>query len=128
MFEQAFKNLDNALHKDSGCSTELDYIEQTSRVMFLKYLDDFEADREASTRLNVDRYQRIWSNEYAWTTWAAPKTQESNLDYKKELTGDELKDFVDLKLFPYLKRFKNTADHANFSSVSLVINQCSSRQ
>jgi len=113
MFEQAFKNLDTALRKDSGCSTELDYNEQTSWVLFLKYLDDFEADREASARLNGERYQRILSNEYAWTTWAAPKTQEDKPDYNKALTGDDLKEFVDYKLFPYLKRFKNSAEHAD---------------
>ena len=48
MFEATFKNLDNALRKDDGCSTEMDYIEQTSWVLFLKYLDDYEADREAT--------------------------------------------------------------------------------
>jgi type I restriction enzyme M protein len=45
MFEQAFKNLDDELRKDSGCSTELDYIDQTSWVLFLKYLDDLETER-----------------------------------------------------------------------------------
>ena len=40
MFEQSFKNIDNELHKDAGCSTEMDYIEQTSWVLFLKYLED----------------------------------------------------------------------------------------
>ena len=113
MFEQAFRNLDSALRKDSGCSTELDYIEQTSWVLFLKYLDDFEADREASAMLNGQRYNRILSDEYAWTSWAAPKTQDGKLDYNKALTGDDLKEFVDYKLFPYLKRFKNSAEHAD---------------
>ena len=113
MFEQAFRNLDNALHKDSGCSTELDYIEQTSWVLFLKYLDDFEADREASAKLNGERYKRILSNEYSWSSWAMPKTQDGKLDYSKALTGEDLKEFVDLKLFPYLKSFKNSAEHAD---------------
>ena len=30
MFEQAFKNIENVLHKDAGCSSELDYTGQTS--------------------------------------------------------------------------------------------------
>ncbi|HOD41821.1 MAG TPA: hypothetical protein PKL57_14775 [Candidatus Wallbacteria bacterium] len=30
MFEQAFKNIDDILHKDAGCGSELDYVEQTS--------------------------------------------------------------------------------------------------
>lgn len=42
MFEQAFKNIDDILHKDAGCSSELDYTEQTSWMLFLKYLDDLE--------------------------------------------------------------------------------------
>lgn len=42
MFEQTFKNIDDILHKDAGCGSELDYVEQTSWVLFLKYLDDLE--------------------------------------------------------------------------------------
>ena len=42
MFEQAFKNIDDILHKDAGCGSELDYVEQTSWVLFLKYLEDLE--------------------------------------------------------------------------------------
>ncbi len=45
MFEQTFKNIDDILHKDAGCSSELDYVEQTSWVLFLKYLDDLEKDK-----------------------------------------------------------------------------------
>jgi type I restriction enzyme M protein len=41
MFETTFRNLDDTLRKDDGCSTEMDYIEQTSWVLFLKYLGDF---------------------------------------------------------------------------------------
>src|SRR4051812_42160601 len=29
MFEQAFRNIDDALRKEAGCTTELDYTEQT---------------------------------------------------------------------------------------------------
>jgi hypothetical protein len=37
MFEQTFKNIDDILHKDAGCGSELDYVEQTSWILFLKY-------------------------------------------------------------------------------------------
>lgn len=110
MFETTFRNLDDTLRKDAGCSSELDYIEQTSWVLFLKYLDDFEADREASAQLNGEKYQRILSDDYAWTTWAVPKTADGKIDYNIALTGDDLKEFVDGKLFPYLKSFKASAD------------------
>jgi type I restriction enzyme M protein len=52
MYQAAFKNIDDTLRKDAGCSSELDYIEQTSWVLFLKYLDDFETDRETAAELN----------------------------------------------------------------------------
>src|SRR5262245_35248134 len=45
MFEQAFKNIDDVLWKEAGCTTELDYTEQTSWLLFLKYLDDLEQDK-----------------------------------------------------------------------------------
>ena len=46
MFEQTFKNIDNILWKDAGCSTELDYAEQSSWILFLKWLDDYEKEKE----------------------------------------------------------------------------------
>jgi hypothetical protein len=36
MFEQAFKNIDDVLRKEAGCTTELDHTEQTSWVLFLR--------------------------------------------------------------------------------------------
>lgn len=42
MFEQTFKNIDDILHKDAGCTSELDYTEQSSWLLFLKYLDALE--------------------------------------------------------------------------------------
>lgn len=113
MFELAFRNLDDTLRKDAGCSSELDYIEATSWLLFLKYLDDFENDREASAKLNGETYTRLISPEFKWTKWAAPKTAEGKIDYSSALTGDDLKDFVDNKLFPYLKNFRINADSAD---------------
>jgi type I restriction enzyme M protein len=43
MFEPAFKNIDDVLWKDAGCTSELDYTEQTSWLLFLKYLAALEA-------------------------------------------------------------------------------------
>ena len=34
MFEQAFKNIDDILRNEAGCTTELDYTEQTSWLLF----------------------------------------------------------------------------------------------
>ncbi|MFA6175414.1 MAG: N-6 DNA methylase [Phycisphaerae bacterium] len=106
MFEQTFKNIDDVLWKDAGCSNELDYVEQTSWILFLKYLDDFEEDKNIAAELAGKPYTNIISKEYRWNVWAAPKGKDGKIDHNKVLTGDDLKDFVDHKLFPYLKKFK----------------------
>ena len=59
MFEQTFKNIDDILHKDAGCSSELDYVEQTSWVLFLKYLDDLERDRRTKAELSGKTYEDL---------------------------------------------------------------------
>jgi type I restriction enzyme M protein len=110
MFEQAFKNLDDELRKDSGCSTELDYIEQTSWVLFLKYLDDLETERESYAKLKGEKYKRILKKEFSWSVWAAPKTSGGKLDFNKALDGDDLNDFANQKLIPYLKTFKSSSE------------------
>ena len=53
MFEQAFKNIDDVLWKEAGCTTELDYTEQSSWLLFLKYLDNLEAEAMSQTQLKV---------------------------------------------------------------------------
>jgi type I restriction enzyme M protein len=111
LFEQTFKNIDDKLWKDAGCSSELDYVEQTSWILFLKYLDDLEKDRKDAAELAGREYTPIIAKEFKWEVWAAPKNGDGKLDYHKAMTGDDLIDFVDGKLFPYLKKFKATAEH-----------------
>lgn len=71
MFEQTFKNIDDILHKDAGCGSELDYIEQTSWVLFLKYLDDLEQDRKTIATLSAKTYVPLIKEEFSWKMWAA---------------------------------------------------------
>lgn len=113
MFEQTFKNIDDILRKDAGCSSELDYVEQTSWILFLKYLDDLENDKKDAAELSSSTYTAIISPEYKWETWAAPKDEDKKIDHNKALTGEDLKEFVNLKLFPYLKKFKVDAESAD---------------
>ena len=113
MFEQTFKNIDDILHKDAGCSSELDYVEQTSWVLFLKYLDDLEKDKITAAELTGKVYKPIIETEYQWSVWAAPKGSDGKLDHHKALTGDDLADFVNINLFPYLKKFKTNAESAD---------------
>jgi type I restriction enzyme M protein len=113
MFEQTFKNIDDILHKDAGCGSELDYVEQTSWILFLKYLDDLEKDKQAVAELSGKPHNAIISQEYKWDVWAMPKDANGKLDHHMALTGDDLKDFVDQKLFPYLKKFKIDSENAD---------------
>lgn len=113
MFEQTFKNIDDKLWKDAGCSSELDYVEQTSWILFLKYLDDLEKDRKDAAELAGKSYSPIVDKAHRWDVWAAPKDKDGKLDHHKAKTGDDLIEFVNNDLFPYLKKFKTTADHAN---------------
>lgn len=112
-FEQAFKNIDDILWKEAGCTTELDYTEQTSWLLFLKYLDGLEQDKADEAALEGKPYNFILDETYRWESWAAPKDENGNIDHNKALIGDDLRDFVDLKLFPYLHDFKQKADNAN---------------
>ena len=109
MFEQAFRNIDDARWKESACTTELDYTEQTPWLLFLKYLDGLEQDKADLAALEGRRYRHILEAEYRWSAWAAPKDKNGKLDHNIALTGDDLVDFVDRKLFPYLHGFKQRA-------------------
>lgn len=116
MFDQTFKNIDDVLRKDAGCSSELDYVEQTSWILFLKYINDLERDRATAAELTGNTYTPLIDPEYRWTTWAAPKIKNGNGDLKIDhnaLTGDDLTNFVNNKLFPYLKSFKLSAQGAD---------------
>jgi type I restriction enzyme M protein len=113
MFEQAFKNIDDVLWKEAGCTTELDYTEQTSWLLFLKYLDDLEQDKSTEAALDGKKYSYILDKPYRWESWAAPKDKDGKLDHNKALTGEDLREFVDAKLFPYLRKFKQKATGPN---------------
>jgi len=102
MFEQAFKNIDDVLWKEAGCTTELDYTEQTSWLLFLKYLDALEQDKADEAALGRKPYTFILDRPYRWDTWAAPRNGGGQIDRNRAQTGDDLRDFVNQKLFPYL--------------------------
>ena len=113
MFEHVFKNIDDSLRKDAGCTSELDYTEQASWLLFLKYLDGLEQDRATEAAVHGKKYSYILEKEYRWENWAAPKGKDGKIDYKVAMTGADLLDFVNQKLFPYLHSFKAKATGPN---------------
>jgi type I restriction enzyme M protein len=109
MFGPVFKSIDDALRQEAGCTTELDYTEQSSWVLFLKYLDDLERHRANEAVLNGETFTPIISPRHAWSTWAAPKKADGTLDRDRVMSGADLIDYVNDELFPYLRGFKQRA-------------------
>jgi type I restriction enzyme M protein len=109
MFEQTFNNLDNVLRQEAGCTTELDYTEQTSWMLFLKYLDDLEREKAMQAELKGKPYQFIIDEAHRWSCWAAPKDENDAFDHNNALTGDDLIKYVNGELFTYLHGFKQRA-------------------
>lgn len=113
MFETIFKNIDDILWKEAGCTTELDYTEQSSWLLFLKYLDGLEQDKADIAALAGRKYSYILDKQYRWGSWAVPKNAKGEIDHNKASTGPDLLEFVDQKLFPYLRGFKQRASGSN---------------
>ena len=111
-YEQTFNAIDNILRNEAGCSTELDYIEQTSWLLFLKYLDDLEREQEMKALLSGKTYKPIITGYMRWSQWAAPKKADGMPDTVNAMTGPDLTQFVDMKLFPTLREFQKTATSA----------------
>lgn len=109
MFENIFKNIDDILHKEAGCNSELDYAEQTAWMLFLKYLDDLEDERMQTAKLLNKRHRFLLERPFRWSSWAAPKKADGAPDHARALSGDDLIEFVNGELFPYLKSFKGRA-------------------
>ena len=99
MFEQTFKNLDDVLRKEAGCSSELDYTEQTSWLLFLKYLEAADEERAQTAILEGRDHSPLLPEKFKWSTWATDR----------DLTGPDLIDFVDTELFPHLEGFRQRA-------------------
>ena len=92
MFEQTFKNLDDIMLQEAGCNSELDYTEQTSWMLFLKYLDDLEGEREIEAKIEGRTHSPLFEDKFRWKSWAMDETK----------IADDLIDFVNLELMPYL--------------------------
>ena len=109
MFEQTFRNIDDVLRHEAGCSSELDYTEQSSWMLFLKYLDDLEQEKALEAELVGAPYDFIIDEPHRWSRWAAPKQPDGSFDHDRARTGDDLIAFVNDDLFPYLRGFRQRA-------------------
>jgi type I restriction enzyme M protein len=108
MYENAFNGIERDLRAEEGISNELDYVEQISWVLFLKYLHDLEAERRDRAELEGGDYTPIIEGDYRWDQWAAPK-ENGEFDHNAARIGADVIAFVDRKLFPYLASFRQSA-------------------
>ena len=100
-------SITNILRADDWINWAMKYTEQISWILFLKFFDDYEDAQELEASLNWKTYQRVIAPEYQWSTWAAPK-KDWKIDMINAMVWDDLKEFVNDKLFPYLDSFCGT--------------------
>ena len=110
MYENAFNAIERHLRAEEGIANELDYVEQISWVLFLRYLHDLEAERRDRAELDGEDYAPLIDDDFRWDVWAAPKGPAGDFDHNAARIGDDLIAFVDGELFPYLADFRRTAE------------------
>lgn len=95
------------LRRDDGISGAMHYTEQISWILFLKYLHDYEERKASDALIDGKQYKYIIDTKYRWDSWAYPLDDKGEYDIKNALGGDDLIEFVNGSLFPYLKGFKD---------------------
>lgn len=113
MYKKIFDSIDKALWKDDGVDTDLEYIQQTSWLLFLRWLDEIELTRQKTASLNNQKYNQLLDHKYRWSTWAVPRKKDGSKDFNTESFGPEILEFINNELFPYLQKFKENAKSIN---------------
>ena len=111
MYENAFNQIERELRNEAGIANELDYVEQISWVLFLKYLHDLEVERRDRAELRGGTLHAPHRPGFRMgRTGRPPRTADGGFDHNEALIGDDLIGFVDRDLFPYLASFRRTAE------------------
>ncbi|OIN84057.1 eco57I restriction-modification methylase family protein [Francisella sp. TX07-6608] len=105
--QSKINRITDILRRDDGISGAMHYTEQVSWILFLKFLNDYENEKSLEAELIGEEYIFVLDEKYCWNTWAAPKDADGKLDVINADTGDDLLEFVNKELFPYLKSFKS---------------------
>src|SRR6266498_28598 len=79
------KSARDIMRKDKGLNGDLDRLPMLTWIMFLKFLDDLELQRDEEAKLAGKKFQRAIDPPYRWRDWAAKP---------EGITGDELISFV----------------------------------
>ena len=95
------------LRRDDGISGAMHYTEQISWILFLKYLNDYEESKAQDALIDGKQYKYIIDIKFRWDEWAYPLKENGEYDLKNAMGGDDLVQFVNNELFPYLQNFKS---------------------
>lgn len=95
------KAIQDIMRKDTGVDGDAQRLSQIVWMLFLKIF----ADKEAEYEIMDDDYKSPLASEYRWQNWAMND---------EGLTGDELIDFINNRLFPYLQNIENDSDKRAF--------------
>ena len=80
------------LRRDNNCGGVMEYIEHLSWVLFLRFLDAYEEERETQAKLGGRSYEPILEEPFRWRNWAT-----------KDWPAEDLLSFVHSRLIPYLQ-------------------------
>jgi type I restriction enzyme M protein len=105
--ESKINRITDILRRDDGISGAMMYTEQISWILFLKFLSDLEDSKADEALLNGQEYTYILDDKFKWSSWACPKDVNGKLDLINAKSGEDLLEFVNKELFPYLKGFKS---------------------
>lgn len=108
--EQKINRITDILRRDDGISGAMMYTEQISWILFLKFINDLEINKAEEAELDGKEYGFIIDEKYRWDVWACPKDEKGKLDLINAKSGDDLLEFVNKELFPYLKGFKSITE------------------
>ena len=79
------KSARDIMRKDKGLNGDLDRLPLLTWIMFLKFLDDLEQQREEEAQLGRKKFRPAIEPPYRWRDWAANP---------QGITGDELLSFI----------------------------------
>ncbi len=85
MLSSLIKSARDIMRKDKGLNGDLDRLPLLTWIMFLKFLDDLEVQREEEAKLARKKFKPAIDAPYRWRDWAADS---------QEITGDELLAFI----------------------------------
>jgi len=83
--DSLLKSARDIMRKDKGLNGDLDRLPMLTWIMFLKFLDDLELQREQEAKLAGKKFKPAIEAPYRWCDWAAKSDG---------ITGDELLAFI----------------------------------